>query len=309
MLKSYTFMLCTMLLSTSLFAQQNYGGQTMVGDLKIVVVRKPDESFGKADPKTWHYTSQPNLEKAQKEHDDFVAILKKQDIQVVYHDQPLNNLADAIFVHDPALITNHGAIILSMGKPLRKGEESALKNKFKALNIPILFELHGKATAEAGDILWLDNKTLAIGRGFRTNQEGIDQIKNTLAPFNIKVVQVELPYDQGKEACLHLQSLISLVDHKKALVYPKFLPVSFIEHLKEKGFALIEVPEHEYNSMGPNVLAIKPNVCLTIEGNNETKSRLEAAGCKVHTYEGNEISHKAEGGATCLTRPILRLEG
>jgi len=299
----------TLLMAVSIqtsFAAAPYGGQTMVGDLKKVLVRSPDDAFGNASPQKWHYTAQPDLAIAKREHQDFVAILEKEGVQVEYHNIPLPS-ADAIFVHDPAIITDHGAIILRMGKPLRQGEEHAIKKKFQSLNIPILYELTGEASAEGGDILWLDDKTLAIGRGFRTNQQGIDEIRKTLAKFDIQVIQVDLPYDQGKEACLHLQSLISLVDHKKALVYLNYLPVSFVELLKNKGFALIEVPTKEFNSMGPNVLAIKPNVCLTIEGNPETKKRLEAAGCKVYTYKGNEISHKAEGGATCLTRPLLRL--
>jgi N-dimethylarginine dimethylaminohydrolase len=307
MLKKITLlMMLAITFVNSAYSQTNFGGQTMVGDLKKVLVRKPDESFGNADPKLWHYTAMPNLNAALKEHEDFVAILKKEGVQVIYHDKPLENHADAIFVHDPALITDKGAIILKMGKPLRQGEEAAMMEKFKSLGIPILFQLNGNARAEAGDILWLDNRTLAIGRGFRTNQQGINQIKNGLAPFKINVVQVDLPYDQGKEACLHLQSLISLVDRKKALVFLKYLPVSFVELLKDKGFTLIEVPENEFSTMGPNVLAIKPNVCLTIQGNVETKKRLEANAVKVYTYQGDEISLKAEGGATCLTRPILR---
>ncbi|MBN8827445.1 MAG: amidinotransferase [Sphingobacteriia bacterium] len=287
-------------------ADTTYGGQTMVGSLKKVLVRKPDLSFGNVDSVKWHYTSKPILDEAIKEHNDFVEILKSEGVEVIYHNQILENHADAIFVHDPAVITDYGAIILRMGKELRRGEEEAMKKKFIELNIPILYELKGTATAEGGDILWLDDKTLAIGRGFRTNQEGINQIKDAVKPYGIEVVQIELPYDQGKEACLHLQSLISLIDHKKALVYSKLLPVSFIEILEQKGFELIEVPEEEFAKMGPNVLAIKPNVCLTIEGNVITKARLEQAGCKVHIYKGNEISKKAEGGATCLTRPILR---
>lgn len=299
-------LLTTVSIQTS-FAADTYGGQTMVGDLKRVLVRTPDDAFGNASPQKWHYTAQPNLAIAQKEHHDFVAILEKEGVNIEYHDVSLPSHADAIFVHDPAIMTNHGAIILKMGKPLRRGEEQAIKEKFQALNIPILYELKGEATAEGGDMLWLDERTLAIGRGFRTNQAGIDQIREVLAKFNIQVIQVDLPYDQGKEACLHLQSLISLVDHKKALVYLNYLPVSFVELLKHKGFTLIDVPANEFSSMGSNVLAIKPNVCLTIKGNPETKRRLEAAGCKVYTYQGNEISHKAEGGATCLTRPLLRL--
>jgi len=294
------------LIVSSINAEMSFGGQTMVAPLKKVLVRRPDESFAVTDVKKWHYTDVPNLKEAQKEHDDFVAILKKEGVEVVYHATSLPELADAIFVHDPVIMTNKGAIILRMGKMLRRGEEEAIENTLTALGIPTWYKLHGDATAEAGDMLWLDETTLAVGRGFRTNDEGIQQIKEAVSSLGVTVIVVDLPYDQGEEACLHLQSLISLVDYKMALVYKKFLPVAFVKYLEKNGFTLIEVPEQEYMTMGPNVLAIAPKVCCTIAGNDETKKRLELAGCKVYTYKGDEISLKAEGGATCLTRPLLR---
>ena len=283
-----------------------FGGHSMVMPLKTVLVRRPDKSFGVQDYKRWHYTTTPNVSIAQQEHDDFVEILQQEGVQVLYHSMHLPEHADAIFVHDPVIVSNNGAIILRMGKSLRRGEEQAIEDTLNAAGVPTLYRLHSDATAEGGDILWLDEMTLVVGRGFRTNDEGIRQIKEAVKPLGVKVLVVQLPYDQGKEACLHLQSLISLVDYKTALVYKKLLPVSFVQHLERKGFELIEVPEEEYATMGPNVLAIAPKVCLTIAGNPETKKRLEAAGCKVYTYRGNELSLKVEGGATCLTRPLLR---
>lgn len=301
----HIFIILTVLLVTHAYAD-SYGGQSMVAPLRSVLVRAPDKGFANADPKQWHYTAQPNYEKALQEHKDFVKILESEGVQVHYHEIKLPHHADALFVHDPAILTDRGAILLNMGKPLRRGEESAIGETFKKLGIPILGHLSKEAFAEAGDMLWLDTKTLAIGRGFRTNQNGIDEIRQLVQPSGIEVIQVELPYNQGQEACLHLQSLISLVDYKKAAVFPKLLPVSFMELLKDRGFELIEVPEKEYLTMGTNILAIKPGVILTISENTQTKKLLEQAGCRVLTYTGNEISHKAEGGATCLTRPLLR---
>lgn len=284
----------------------HYGGHSMVAPLKDVVVRAPDQAFSAADPQKWHYTAQPDLEKARAEHQKIVQILEGEGVKVHYHKAALPHHADALFVHDPLFMTDYGAIVLRMGKELRRGEEAALRDTIKAMNIPVFLELSGKATAEGGDMLWVDQKTLAIGRGYRTNQEGIDQIQKALKPKGVQVVQVDLPCDQGAEACLHLQSLISFVDHKKAVVYQKFMPVSFLETLKNKGIEVLEVPEDEYASMATNILAIKPNVLLMLEDNTQTINMLKTAGCKVYTYQGAEISHKAEGGATCLTRPILR---
>jgi len=285
---------------------RTYGSQSMVEPLRRVLVRRPDASFGAADPARWHYTSRPDLEVAQQEHDILVAILRQGGAEVIYHDAPLPDHADAIFVHDPAIVTDAGAILLKMGKKLRQGEEEAIGRAFEKQGVPILYALHDEATAEGGDLLWLDHNTLAVGQGFRTNYAGLRQLQEALARPGVEVIPVPLPYFGGAEACLHLMSLISILDHDLAVVYPPLLPVPFWQLLRERGFQLVAVPEAEFRTMGPNVLALAPRQCLTIAGNPITKRRLEKAGCEVFTYAGREISLKAEGGATCLTRPILR---
>jgi N-dimethylarginine dimethylaminohydrolase len=278
----------------------------MVEPLRRVLVRRPDATFGAADPSKWHYTARPNLEIAQQEHDVLVTILRQAGADVIYHADPLPDHADAIFVHDPAIVTDAGAIILKMGKKLRRGEEEAMALCFQRLGIPILYTLHDDATAEGGDLLWLDHNTLAVGQGFRTNAAGLDQLREALAPLGVEVVAVPLPYFCGAEACLHLMSLISVTDDDLAVVYPSLLPVPFWQLLRERGFQLVEVPPEEFPTMGPNVLAMAPRQCLMLERNPITKARLEQAGCQVRTLKGDEISFKAEGGPTCLTRPVLR---
>lgn len=306
MLKKSVF---TALIFTNLYAEaplKKYGGHSVVGDLKVAIVRKPDETFGNADPQKWHYTAKPDLSGAIEEHDAFVKILKDNGVEIVYNDAPLPDHADAIFVEDPSIVTDKGAIILQMGKPLRRGEEGAMKKTYQKLKVPILAELTGKATAEGGDILWLDDKTLAIGRGYRTNDEGIAQIRKAVKKLGVSVLVVDLPEFEGPESCLHLQSLINLVDYKTAVVYKKFLPVSFIQYLTNKNFKLVEVEDEEFATMGPNILAIKPKLVLTIEGNPKIKEKLESEGVKVLTYKGDEISLKAEGASVCLTRAVYR---
>ncbi|MBE7554874.1 MAG: amidinotransferase [Anaerolineales bacterium] len=286
---------------------KTYGSQSMITPLRRVLVRRPDEAFGQADPVLWHYTSQPNLALAQQEHDAFVASLGQAGVEVIYHDESQPERADAIFVHDPALVTDQGAIILSMGKALRRGEEAAMARRFEALDIPILYTLHDQALAEGGDLMWLDERTMAVGLGFRTNAEGLRQLQEALNRLGVECVPVQLPYYHGPEACLHLMSIISIVDERLAVAYLPLLPVPFWNYLREREIRLIEVPEEEFETtMGTNILALAPGQCLMLEGNPVTQERLEAAGCEVLTYRGNEISLKAEGGATCLTRPILR---
>jgi len=154
--------------------------------------------------------------------------------------------------------------------------------------------------------MWLDHDTLAVGRGYRTNAEGLRQLTAILRPLGVETVEVQLPHGDGPESCLHLMSLISMLDHDLAVVHLPLLPVPFVELLSDRGVSLIRVSREEYPTMGPNVLALAPRRCLMIDGNPHTKERLEGVGCEVLTYRGEELSLKAEGGPTCLTRPILR---
>jgi N-dimethylarginine dimethylaminohydrolase len=280
----------------------------MVDPIRKVVVRRPDAAFGSADPTVWHYTGRPDLEVALREHEALVEILRLGGAEVMYHDTPLPDHADALFVHDPVIVTDAGAILLRMGKRLRRGEEQAIGEFLDRHGIPIAARLDGEALAEGGDLLWLDRDTLAVGLGFRTNIEGLQQLAAALEPVGASVVPVPLPYGAGPDACLHLMSLISMLDHDLAVVYLPLLPVPFVGLLRDRGIRLVEVPEAEFESMGPNVLALAPRRCLTIQGNPVTRERLAAAGCEVLTYKGDELSLKAEGGPTCLTRPVWRSE-
>jgi N-dimethylarginine dimethylaminohydrolase len=284
----------------------DYGSQSMVDPLRRVLVRRPDEAFGSADPGRWNYVSKPDLEGAKAEHDAFAASLRSAGCEVIYHEAPLPEHADAIFTHDPVIVTDQGAIVLRMGKAERRGEEAAMASTLEGLGVPILATLEGEATAEGGDLLWLDHETLAVGRGYRTNAEGLRQITAVLRPLGVETVEVQLPHGDGPQSCLHLMSFISMLDHDLAVVFPPLVPVPFMELLAERGIDLVDVPEAEYPTMGPNVLAMSPRHVLAIEGNPVTRQRMEAAGCTVVTYKGDELSLKAEGGATCLTRPILR---
>ena len=283
-----------------------YGSQSMIAPLRRVLVKRPDQAFAVADPVAWHYTGRPDVALAQQEHEALVSLLLQGGCEVLYHEEPQPSHADALFTFDPALVTDQGAILLSMSKPQRRGEEAAMARRLAALQIPILYTLHDDARAEGGDLLWLDHDTLAVGQGFRPNAEGLRQLQEALTPLGVTVIPVDLPYFTGPEACLHLLSLISLVDEDLAVVYPPLLVVPFWQELQRRGFRLIEAPAEEFLTMGSNVLALAPGQCILLEGNPITQRRLQDAGCQVTTYRGQEISLKAEGGPTCLTRPLLR---
>ena len=285
---------------------ESFGGQNMFDPLRRVLVKRPDEVFAVEDPDRWHYAASPDLESARQEHDSLVETLRQAGAEVLFHQELQPDRADAIYVFDPILLTDHGAVVLSMGKDLRRGEEKSLAQRLRELGVPTLFSLEGDARAEGGDLLWLDEATLAAGIGFRTNREGVRQLRTCLEPFGIEVKEFELPYYTGPEACLHLLSLISILDSDLAVVYPPLMPVPFWQELEARGLQLVIVPEEEFETMGTNVLALGPRDCLVLEANPVTRLNLEKAGCRVVSYQGNEISLKCEGGPTCLTRPLLR---
>lgn len=285
---------------------KTYGSQSMIAPLRTVLMKRPDENFAVADPVAWHYTARPNLASAQAEHDTFAQLVHAGGAEVIYHNEVQTGRADAIFVFDPVLITDFGAVILSMGKDLRRGEEASMARKMTALDIPILATLQGDARAEGGDMLWIDHDTLAVGIGFRTNAEAVRQLQAALTPIGVTVLAYDLPYYTGPEACLHLLSLISMVDEKLAVVYPPLMPVQFWQELVRRSFQFIIAPEEEFLTQSTNVLALSPRKCIMLAGNPHTRQLLEQAGCEVKTYTGNEISLKAEGGPTCLTRPLWR---
>jgi dimethylargininase len=283
-----------------------YGSQSMVESLRRVAVRPPDETFANADPSSWHYSSAPDLDEARAEHAVLVEILRNHGAEVIEHERPADGLADAIFVHDPLLVTDHGTVVLRMGKELRRGEEEPLAATLEDAGVPILGRLTGNATAEGGDLVWLDHDTLAVGQGFRTNADGLAQLESILRPIGVTCVAVPLPFYDGAAACLHLMSIISMLADDLAVVYEPLLPVPFWRLLRHRGIEIVPVPHEEFATQAPNVLALAPRRCVMLEDNAKTQARLEAAGCEVLTYRGRELSLKAEGGATCLTRPVLR---
>jgi N-dimethylarginine dimethylaminohydrolase len=286
---------------------EGYGAQGMVGRLRRVVMRRPGEAMAAADPAAWHYTSAVDLAEAREAHDAFAAALRAWDVEVLYHEEPLPEHSDSVFVFDPVLVTDEGTLVLSMGKERRRGEEGALARTLQDCGVPVFGRLEGDARAEGGDTLWLDHDTLAVGRGFRTNAEGVRQLRSLLEPIGVSVVDYDLPYFTGPEACLHLLSLISPVDVDLAVAYPPLMPTAFWTELRRRGIRLLEVPEEEFaRTQATNVLAVAPRKCIMLDENPVTRRLLEAADCEVVTFPGAPLSFKTEGGPTCLTRPVLR---
>jgi N-dimethylarginine dimethylaminohydrolase len=253
-----------------------------------------------------NYNSKPDYKKAENEFTSFEVLLKSKGASVLRQPEDYTVSIDAIYTRDAAIMTNFGVVLCRMGKARRMPELKLQEALYRKHDMHVLGEIHAPGTLEGGDVAWLDESTLAVGHSYRTNEEGIQQLKKLLSPFSIKLLVVELPHYKGPSDVFHLMSVFSPVDKDLAVVYSPLLPIHFRKELINRGIDLVEVPQEEFDSMGCNVLAIGPRNCIMVAGNGKTEALLRNAGCMVNTYVGEEISVKGGGGPTCLTRPIRR---
>lgn len=279
--------------------------------LQSVYIKSAKNAFVSQDNlnKEWkdlNYLEQPDFDMAIKEYQEFEQLF--HDLEIDLQRFPFNNSVkiDSIYCRDASIATDYGMILCNMGKSGRIHEPNTHRVEFLKNNIPVLGEIKAPGTLEGGDVAWLNETTIAVGYTYRTNKDGIFQLKALLEPKGIKVIVAELPHYKGKSDVFHLMSILSPVDKDLAVVYSPLMPIKFRNELLHLGFEFIEVPEDEFESMGCNVLAISPRQCIMVEGNAKTQRLLELAGCKVTTYSGKDISTKGGGGPTCLTRPVLR---
>lgn len=285
-----------------------WGGNTMSGRLERVLVYPPVPPDPSVSWQEFGYLRPLDHDLAVREHAAFRRILSEAGIEVITGEIDDARLQDGIFPYDPVFTTNTGAVLTRMGKPLREAEVDLAERTMQEIGVPIAGRIAAPGTLEGGDCLWVDAKTLAIGRGYRTNESGIEQMREILAPSGVEIIGYDLPYWHGPAECLHLLSMISMIDDDLAVVYKPLMPVALVQLLEERGIEMVEIPDEEFATQGCNVLALGPRRCVLLRENTASAERLRAAGCEVTVYAGDEISHNRTGGPTCLTRPILRQE-
>ena len=282
---------------------KTYGCQSMTGDLRRVLVRAPrgEDLHGW---QTCDWRAEPDARRIADEHEAFCALLEGAGAEVVHAESPAEGNPDAIYTYDPALVADEGALLLHPGKECRRDEVAAMAEDFERAGVPLAGELRDPEWAEGGDCCWLDELTLLVGCGYRTNEAGIARMRALLP--DVEVVAYDLPHWHGRGEVMHLMSLISPLAPDLAVVYAPLLPTRLAQLLEARGVELVRVPDEEFESMGSNVLALAPRVALAVEGNPRSRERMERAGVEVLTYAGDELS-KGDGGPTCLTRPLLRV--
>ena len=288
-----------------------FNGHSMIGDLLRVLVCPPHNAGWDRAEKlaAWRdlgFQRLPEFAIAQSQHDILCRLLSKAGAEVIC--LPLSEALtlDAVYAHDPSLATDDGLILMNPGKTSRVAEAHAHATFCARLGIPVFGEIRLPGTSEAGDIVWLDPKTLLVGHGYRTNKSGIDQMRALLAPKGVDVISAPLPYGSGPSACLHLMSLMSMLDERTILVDLPWLAVETVELLTARGFHLIEIEYSERDTLACNVLSLGSKRLVAIEENVKTNRRLGKAGFDVRTFPGSEICINGSGGPTCLTRSLLR---
>jgi len=253
-----------------------------------------------------NYLGKPDFLGAVAEYGSFEVLLRNEGIAIHYFPKDKSLTLDAMYCRDASIATDYGMIICNMGKMGRVLEPKTHADVYVSSTIPILGAIRSPGTLEGGDVAWLNQNTLAVGLSYRTNEEGILQLTELLAPHGVEVIGVDLPHYRGEEDVFHLMSIFSPIDRDLAVVYSPLMPIRFRKLLLTMGYRLIEVPDDEFEQMGCNVLAISARKCVMVAGNPKTRKALENEGCRVMVYKGDEISSKGGGGPTCLTRPVLR---
>jgi dimethylargininase len=279
-----------------------YGCQSMTGELRRVLVRSPRA----ADLHGWQacgWRDEPDAAAIAREHETLCELLEGAGAEVVLSESAAEGNPDAIYTYDPALVADTGALLLHPGKECRRAEVDAMADDLERAGVPVAGRLRDPEWAEGGDCCWLDERTLLVGCGYRTNEAGIARLRDLLP--EVDLVVYDLPHWHGRGEVMHLLSLLSPLAPDLVVAYPPLLPTRLAQLLEERGIEVVPVPDEEFGAMGANVLALAPRVALAVEGNPRTRERLERAGVEVLTYRGEELS-KGDGGPTCLTRPLLR---
>jgi N-dimethylarginine dimethylaminohydrolase len=276
--------------------------------LSEVVLCTPETAFRSEEriASQWRalgYLDRPDLAGAITEHRAYADMLARIGILTHFLETTEDCTLDVLYSRDAVVMTPSGAILCRMGKKARSAEPGAASAFLHRMNIPIVGRIEGPGSLEGGDVVWLNERSVAVGIGYRSDHSGARQLSRLLGA-DIQVVPVDLPHWNGPEDVLHLMSLLSPIDRNSFVAYSRLLPVSFRQHLLSLGAKIIEIDEAEFDTLACNVLAVAPLHCVMKTGNPRTQSALEQAGFRVSVFRGQEICIKGQGGPTCLTLPI-----
>jgi N-dimethylarginine dimethylaminohydrolase len=289
----------------------DFGSFNNWGRLRKVAVRSPAVAFKNearldGEWKTLNYHARPDLAEAIREFDRVEAILRSAGADVIRLPDGDGLTLDSLYTHDALIVTPKGLVRPHMGKLQRRREAQVNGAHLETLGFPIAGEIEAPGLVEGGDLVWIDRHTLLAGIGYRTNRDGIAQLRKLSGP-DVEILEFDLPYYKGGSDVFHLMSVLSPLDRDLAVVYLPLMPVRLVQFLESRGIGFVEVPNEEFDSMGCNVLALGPRHAMMVSGNPETQRRMTAQGVAVEVIKADEICRKGEGGPTCMTRPLVRV--
>lgn len=209
---------------------------------------------------------------------------------------------NVVFMRDLFFMTPEGAIVARTASAQRAGEERHAAEALAMAGFPILCTVSGVATFEGADALWLNESTVLVGVGFRTNPAGVATVRAVLAAQGIATIAVEL--GPGVQ---HLLGAVAFLDRHLAALHPQGATDDLRGVLREYGVRLVELPidAELIDGKAMNVVALAPRSVLMPSGNPRMRRRFEAEGVSVEEVDVGEYA-RAAGGLGCLTGILRR---
>ena len=237
-------------------------------------------------------------QKCLAEHNELVEIYKKNDIKVEIL-EPTEKLASQVFARDLGFTLKEGYVLGRFKEPIRRQETPQYSKKLEALNIPLIATCT-EGVIEGGDFWQLDEKTLAIGVLQRSDEQGIQNIREQLAPLGYRIIPVK-----SKPEYLHLDMIFNIVGEKTAVTYYAGLPEEFKTYLAEENYDLIEIEEEGVYKHFCNLQSLGNKRVISLANNKKVNSALRQRGFTVFELDATEIL-KTGGGPHCMTFPLKR---
>lgn len=271
--------------------------------LRAVLLHRPGkELLGGARPDQLQMLGDLDLVKAQEEHDGLARAYRDMGVSVVYVEPETPPPPNLMFVADLLFMTPEGAILGRPASTVRAGEERWVAERLARLGIPILRSVRGSGTFEGADAAWIDERTVLLATGLRTNSEGAAQVTALLKEMGVEVTLVGLPY-----GVMHLMGQLRVADRDLAVAWPGRVPFAAVEALRARGYSVLMLPDQEeaVRGMSLNFVTLGPRRILMPAGNPKSQEIYEQAGLACHTTEVGELV-KAAGGIGCLTGILER---
>ncbi|MFB6125533.1 MAG: dimethylarginine dimethylaminohydrolase family protein [Halanaeroarchaeum sp.] len=277
-----------------------------IGRLERVLVHEPGPEFKTVvDPDVWNWDGLPRQERAADEHAALVEILEEHDVTVHRLETAGENLAESLFVRDVAFAIEGGVVVGQMVEETRHGEERRVSERVVELGMPIYHTVHGPGGFEAGNMVWIDEETVAVGRSRTTNAEGIRQVRTVLDTYDVEMVEVPIFGSTQSTGQTHLALVFSMVAADLALIYPQAVPDEFVDLLHDRGIDTLEVPMREQRNRATSTVVIEPGTVLLPAGNPQTAAALREVCSTVYELSIREIA-KTGGGLKGLVLPLER---